>query len=307
MNPPRAILLMAYGSPARMEDMPAYLRDVRDGREPSDARVAEMTRRYRQAGGSPLNDRTAAQAEAVRAALRRRGMERPVYVGMRHWTPWLGDGVRAMTADGVREATAIALAPHASTLSADRYRARVEEAVAEGAPVRFRFVREWWRQPALNDLWADRIRDRLRPMLANGGEPPHLMFTAHSLPARIRAAGDTYEQQLRDHAALLAERVGWTDGSFAFQSAGASPEPWLGPAIEEALPDLAARGIRRVLVAPIGFVCDHVEILYDLDIEAAEQARGLGIELVRTEMPNDDPRFADAVVDAVGAAEGPGA
>ncbi|MBP7274597.1 MAG: ferrochelatase [Kiritimatiellae bacterium] len=294
-----AILLMAYGSPARLDDMRDFLRDVRGGREPTDALVAEMTERYRQAGGSPLNERTAEQAEAVREALRRRGAERPVHVGMRHGPPRIREAIAAMTREGLREATAIALAPHASDLSTDRYRAQVEEAVAEGAPIRFRFVREWWRQPALNAWWTGQIREGLQRMLRAGGDAPHLLFTAHSLPVRARNAGDAYERQLRDHAALLAEQTGWTDGSFAFQSAGASPEPWLGPSIGEVLRELAARGRRRVLVAPIGFVCDHIEILYDLDIEAQREARALGLEMARTPMPNGASLLADAVADAV--------
>ncbi len=295
-----AVLMMAYGSPSSIDDMRAYLLDIRDGRPPSDDLVAEMQHRYRSVGGSPLERITMAQARALDAALAQRGRSMRVYVGMRHWAPRIRDAVARMTADGVTDAVSIVMAPHGSTLSADKYRLRVEEAAASTASrIRFRHVREWWRQPRLLDAWADLVREGLnRPGSGNEGETM-LVFSAHSLPARIRSAGDSYEGQLRAHAAAIAERVDCRNWDFAFQSAGASPEPWLGPPLEEVLPGLASRGFRRALVAPIGFVCEHVEILFDLDVEARAQAASLGMTLERTGLPNDSPQFIHAVADAV--------
>lgn len=296
----RGVLLMAYGTVSSMEDMAAYLLDIREGRPPTPELVREMQHRYTAIGGSPLARLTEAQARAVEAELARRGRPAPVRVGMRHWAPRIRDAVAALQAQGVEEAVALVLAPHYSSLSIGRYRARLDEAVAAagGRPV-FRLVERWWRQPRLYDAFEQRIRAGLARW---DGQPPaktRVLFSAHSLPARIRAAGDPYEQELRAHALELSRRLELPDTQFVFQSAGASPEPWLGPALEEVLPQLAAEGYRRVLVVPLGFVCDHVEILFDLDIEAREQAAGLGIELARTESMNTFPPFIAAVADAI--------
>jgi protoporphyrin/coproporphyrin ferrochelatase len=304
MNPDRpAVLLLAYGSPSAGDDMAAYLADVREGRAPSPELVAEMQHRYTAIGGSPLTRWAEAQARALETELRRRGRPAPVYVGMRHWTPRIAGAVARMKADGVTRAVAIAMAPHFSALSGGRYARRVEEAcIAAEAEFPVRLVTDWWEQPRLTDCWASRVReglDRLRPREDGGLK---LIFSAHSLPARIRALGDAYEDHLRAHAERIALAVGWRDWMFAFQSAGASPEPWLRPALEEVLPALAREGYRRILIAPIGFVCDHVEVLYDLDIEAQAIAADLGLELARPPMPNDDPDFIAAAADAVEAA-----
>lgn len=296
----RGVLLMAYGTPGSLGDMPAYLADVREGRPPSPALVAEMTERYRRIGGSPLTRLTLRQAVALEAEFTRRGCPARVHVGMRHWEPRIAGAVRDMAAEGITDAVAIAMAPHYSSLSGARYRRCVVEACdrTPGAP-KFSFVGEWWRQPRLIDTWAGLIGDAMRAQPADGAEAPRVLFTAHSLPERIRVAGDTYESQLRENARLIAERAGLAGWDFAFQSAGASPEPWLGPPIGERLADLAADGAKRVLVAPIGFVCDHVEILFDLDIEARETAARLGIGFARTALPDDAPDFIAAVADAV--------
>lgn len=296
----RGVLLMAYGTPGSLDDMPAYLADVREGRPPSPALVTEMTQRYRRIGGSPLTRLTLRQAEALEAEFARRGRPARVHVGMRHWEPRIAGAVRDMAAEGIPDAVAIAMAPHYSSLSGARYRRCVAGACDQtpNAP-KFRFVGEWWRQPRLIDTWAGLIGDAMRAQAAEGTDAPLVVFTAHSLPARIRAAGDTYEAQLRENAGMIAERAGLAGWTFAFQSAGASPEPWLGPPIGEKLGELAAGGARRVLVAPIGFVCDHVEILFDLDIEAREIAERLGLGFARTALPNDAPGFIAAIADAV--------
>jgi len=294
---------MAYGTVSSLDDMPAYLLDIREGRPPSPDLVREMRRRYEAIGGSPLLRLAEAQARALEAELARRGRAAPVYLGMRHWSPRIRDAVAAMKAAGVTEAVAVVLAPHYSSLSIGRYRKRLDEALAEtDASIRFRVVETWWDQPRLFEAFEGRIRAALARW---DGAPPartRVLFSAHSLPARIKAMGDPYEDQLLAHAKALADRLGLADWMFVFQSAGASPEPWLGPAIEDEIPRLAAEGYRRLLVVPTGFVCDHVEILYDLDLEAKALAADHGIELARTESMNTFPPFIAALADAVGAA-----
>lgn len=306
-RPPPAVLLMAYGTVASTEDMADYLLDIREGRPPSPELVVEMSRRYDAIGGSPLLRWSEAQARALESELARRGTPAPVFLGMRHWPPRIREAVVSMNAAGVAEAVAMVLAPHYSSLSVGRYRKRLEEAVADaGASIRFAWVESWWNQPRLLAAFERRIRSGLARW---DGLPPartRVLFSAHSLPARIKAAGDPYEDQLQAHARALAERMDLDDWMFVFQSAGASPEPWLGPAIEDVIPDLAAEGYRRLLVVPLGFVCDHVEILYDLDIEARDIARGHGVDLARTESMNDFPPFIEALADAVGEAKAGG-
>lgn len=295
-----AVLLMAYGTVSSMDDMAAYLLDIREGRPPSPELVGEMQRHYAAIGGSPLLRLAEAQARALEAELARRGRPAPVFIGMRHWTPRIRDAVAAMKAAGVTDAVAIVLAPHFSSLSIGRYRKRLDEALAEtGAQIRFRVVESWWEQPRLFEAFERRLRDALARW---DGVPPaktRVLFSAHSLPARIKAMGDPYEDQLMAHAKALAQRVGLADWMFVFQSAGASPEPWLGPAIEDVIPRLAAEGYRRLLVVPTGFVCDHVEILYDLDLEAKALAAEHGIELARTESMNTFEPFIAALADVV--------
>ena len=285
---------MAYGSPASLDDMEAYLLDVREGRPPSPELVKEMKQRYGAIGGSPLNRLTQEQATALQQALARRGTPRPVYVGMRHWPPRIAETVAHMQADGIEEAAALVMAPHYSAMSIGRYKKKLDEAVQQlGSPIRFHFILSWSHQPNFIRAWAE----ALKPLLAEGTK---VVFSAHSLPERIRQMNDPYEQNLRESAARIAESAGVTDWSFAFQSAGATAEPWLGPALEAELPELARAGCKRVVVAPIGFVCDHVEVLFDIDIEAREIAQANGITLVRAPSMNTHPTFIEAIADAVG-------
>jgi len=289
----RAVLIMAYGSPASLDDMEAYLLDVREGRPPSPELVTEMKHRYGAIGGSPLNRLTQEQAAALQAALARRGAPLPVYVGMRHWPPRIAETVARMRADGIDEAVALVMAPHYSAMSVGRYKKKLDEAIQQpGAPIRFHFIQSWSHQPNFVRAWAD----ALKPLLEKG---TMVLFTAHSLPERVRQMNDPYEQNLRESAARIADAAGVKDWSFAFQSAGATPEPWLGPALEAELPRLALAGCRRAVVAPIGFVCDHVEVLFDIDIEAQEVARANGIALARVPSMNANPTFIEALADAV--------
>jgi len=278
-----AVILMAYGSPSRAEDVRPYLEDVRGGRPVSDEAVEGLAERYRRIGGrSPLDDVT----EAQRAALERE-LGVPVFVGMKHWRPRIAQAVEAALAVGATRIVGLVLAPHYSRLSVGEYRERLESAVAERAELVL--VESWHDHPGFLDIVADRVRDT----------DAWVVFTAHSLPERILADGDPYRDQLLETSRLVAERAGLKDWSFAFQSASPTGEPWLGPDVLDELGRLQAAGVRKVLVAPVGFVSDHLEILWDLDVEAQERAAELGLELERIESLNDDPAFVRALAELV--------
>jgi protoporphyrin/coproporphyrin ferrochelatase len=278
-----AVVLMAYGSPSRPEDLRPYLEDVRGGRPVSDEAVEELAERYRRIGGrSPLDEVT----EAQRAALERE-LAVPVFVGMKHWQPRIADAVETALARGATRIVGLVLAPHYSRLSIGEYRERLDAAVGGRADVVL--VESWHDQPGFIDAVADRVR----------GTRAWVVFTAHSLPERILDEGDPYQEQLLETSRLVAERAGLERWSFAFQSASVTGEPWLGPDILEELDRLHETGVRRVLLAPIGFVSDHLEILWDLDVEARERAAQLGLELDRVASLNDDPAFVHALAELV--------
>jgi protoporphyrin/coproporphyrin ferrochelatase len=269
-----AVVLMAYGSPSRLEDIRPYLEDIREGRPVSDTAVEALMERYRCIGGSPLDEMTGRQRTALEGEL---GL--PVFVGMKHWRPRIAEAVEQALAAGADTIVGVVLAPHYSRLSIDGYRERLEAALEGRA--RLVFVESWHTNEPYLEALADRVR----------GFGAHVVFTAHSLPARILDEGDPYREQLLETSRLVAERAGLEAWSFAFQSASPTGEPWLGPDILEELDALAGRGVDRVLVCPIGFVSDHLEILWDLDVEARERAAELGLELERVESLNDDPAF----------------
>jgi ferrochelatase len=274
---------MAYGSPSRPEDVAAYLADIREGRPVSPEAVAELQERYRRIGGrSPLDEIT----EATRVALERE-LGLPVYVGMKHWRPRIAEAVDAAVGDGATRIVGLVLAPHYSRLSIAGYRERLEAAL--GGRAELVFLESWHDFAPLLDVLAERVR----------GFDGHVVFTAHSLPERILRDGDPYREQLLETSQLVAERAGLESWSFAFQSASSTGEPWLGPDVLEELEALAANGVRRVLVCPVGFVSDHLEILWDLDVEAREKAAALGLELERIRSLNADPEFVAALAELV--------
>jgi protoporphyrin/coproporphyrin ferrochelatase len=273
------VILMAYGSPSTPEDIPAYFADIREGRPVSGEAVRELTERYRRIGGrSPLDEIT----EAQRAGLERE-LGLPIFVGMKHWRPRIAEAVESALDGGADTIVGVVLAPHYSRLSIAGYRERLESALEGRAELVF--VESWHDHEPFLDVLAGRVR----------GFDGHVVFTAHSLPERILRDGDPYRDQLLETSRLVAERAGIADWSFAFQSASATGEPWLGPDILEELDGLAANGVSRVLVCPVGFVSDHLEILWDLDVEARERAAELGVELDRIESLNDDPAFLRAL------------
>jgi ferrochelatase len=273
----RAVVLMAYGSPDTLGDVPAYYADIRGARPIAPEHLEDLVDRYRRLGiedSNPLNEIT----ERTRAALERE-LGLPVFTGMRHWRPRIAEAVDRAVAAGATTIAGLVLAPHYSRMSIGAYRRQLEEAVAGRAELLF--VERWGAEPGFVELLAERVR----------GTDAHVVFTAHSLPARILAEGDPYEAELLVTAALVADRAEIDDWSFSYQSESPTGEPWLGPDILQHLETLQARGVDRVLVCPVGFVADHLEIRWDLDTEAAEKARELGLELERIEMPNDDPGF----------------
>jgi protoporphyrin/coproporphyrin ferrochelatase len=280
-----AVVLMAYGSPERLVDVPAYYADIRGGRPIAPEHLADLVERYRRLGiedSSPLN----AITERTRAALARE-LELPVFTGMKHWTPRIAEAAEAAVASGAGIIVGLVLAPHYSELSIKGYRDQLEAALAGRADLRF--VDSWHDEQGFVELLADKVR----------GADAHVVFTAHSLPERILAIGDPYKDELLDTATRVADAAAVRDWSFSFQSESPTGEPWLGPDILDHLQELKQGGVDKVLVCPVGFVSDHLEIRWDIDNEAQDKARELGMELDRIEMPNDDPRFVRALGEIV--------
>lgn len=311
----RAVLLLAHGTPETAEQIPEYLRNVVSGRPLQQAVVEEIQHRYAQIGRSPLTEITLAQARLVEEELAAAGEAVPVYVGMRNWRPYIPEVVRQMRADGVEEAAVICLAPQNSRTSVGLYRRAVE---AEAGGLRIDFTAGWARHPLLAEAFAERLRPAWTKLSAEVGEPVPVLFTAHSVPTRTVAAPaasgqdagprlwpgqgtDPYAEDARGTAEMVAARVQeiprWW---FAFQSQGASGGPWLGPSVEETLDRIAAEGVKALILQPIGFLCDHVEILYDVDILFRGYAIQHQISLVRPESLNASRTLAKAVADLAG-------
>ena len=285
-----AVLLLAYGGPGSLDDVEPYLQDVRGGRPTAPELVAEIKGRYARIGGrSPILERTEAQAQALGRAL---GPAWPVYVGMRHWHPFIGETVERMVACGERRVVAIVLAPHYSALSVGAYEKRLLDA-ARGR-LDLALVRSWGDHPKFLEAVAERVRQALQRFPAPGAV--QVLFTAHSLPERILAAGDPYGDELQASAAQVARLAGVGEWRFAYQSAGATPEPWLGPEAGAVMTELAATR-KNFLIVPIGFVSDHVEVLYDVDVAYRGLAERLGVRLERTDSLNDDPLLVAALAD----------
>lgn len=293
-----AILLMAYGSPATLADVGTYYTHVRGGRPPATEQVEELQARYRAIGGtSPLLSITRRQADALAA---RTGL--PVYVGMKHWHPFIAETVAEMQAGGIARAVAIALAPHYSRMSIGGYVNAVAESVERAGGPEMAYVESWHLHPRFLNALTERVEEA-RGRLRDPHSAP-VVFTAHSLPQRILEWGDPYVTQLQETAAAVARAAGTAQWSIAFQSASATGEPWLGPDILDVLRQLHATGAREVVVCPAGFVADHLEVLHDLDIQARHLADSLGMRLIRTESLNASPRFIDALADIAAGALG---
>ena len=307
----QAVLLLAHGTPETVEQIPEYLRNVVSGRPLPQSVVEEIQHRYAQIGHSPLTEITFAQARLVEAELAAAGQAVPVYVGMRNWRPYIPEVVRQMRTDGIEEASVICMAPQNSRTSVGLYRRAVE---AEAGNLRIDFTPGWAQHPLLADAFAERLRPALAKLNKEVGGPVPVLFTAHSVPTRTVEAPaadadegkrlwpgqgtDPYAEEARHTAELVAARVPeiprWW---FAFQSQGASGGAWLGPSVEETLDRLAAEGVTALILQPIGFLCDHVEILFDVDILFRDYAIKTGIRLERPESLNASFTLAKAVAD----------
>ncbi len=290
---PVGVLVMAYGTPATPDDVEAYYTHVRRGRPPTPELLDDLRRRYDAIGGtSPLLQRTEEQAAGIQAAL---GDGFLVELGMKHAPPFIEDGVAALAGAGVRRIVALVLAPHYSVLSVGEYASRAESAAAEvGAPSTM--VASWHLAPGYLDLLAAFVRGEVDRL---GAEPVEVVFTAHSLPTRILDMGDPYPDQLAETAKAVASLAGIDRWSVGWQSAGRTADPWIGPDILTVLPDLADAGVRGVVVCAAGFVSDHLEVLYDLDIEARALADRLGLAFTRTPSPNAHPAFCATLAEVV--------
>jgi ferrochelatase len=285
-----AVLLLAHGTPETIEDIPAYLRNVTSGRPLPEEVVREIQHRYSLIGRSPLTDISRKQAELVAAELQMR-----VYLGMRNWKPYIYEVVKQIAADGVTHVVAICLAPHNSRTSVGLYRSA---AIGEtgNAPFTLDFVPEWHDEPLLIAAFAEKLRAGWTKACAEAGAKVPVLFTAHSVPVRTIEAGDLYEAQTRETAELVVNAVPEIgEWRFAFQSQGMSGGAWLGPTVEDTISQLRDQGHTAVFVQPIGFVCDHVEVLYDVDIAFRQFAAERGMHLWRAESLNDSALFAKAV------------
>ena len=306
----QAVLLLAHGTPETVEQIPEYLRNVVSGRPLPQSVIEEIQHRYSLIGKSPLTEITIEQARLAGEELAAGGEDVPVYVGMRNWRPYIPDVVKQMRAEGIEEAAVICMAPQNSRTSVGLYRRAVE---AEAAGMKIDFTSGWANHPLLAEAFAERLRPALNKLTSETGAPVPVLFTAHSVPKRTVEApssasteprlwpgvgADPYADEARHTAELVAERVPeiprWW---FAFQSQGASGGEWIGPSVESTLDSIAADGVKTIILQPIGFLCDHVEILFDVDRLFREYAAGLGIRLERPESLNGSPTLAKAVAD----------
>jgi len=296
---PIGVLVMAYGGPDSLDEIPGYLADVR-GRPTPQAIVAEIAENYRAIGGrSPLLEVSRRQ---VAALAKRLGDEYCCYLGMRHWAPWIEEVVGEMVEDGVTHAVSLVLAPHFSAMSVARYQQKVADGLdLYRGRIEFEHVPSYHDLPGLVEAFTGRVEEGLARWPGDERDRVHVVFSAHSLPERVLAAGDPYDEQCRETARLVAERAGlpgerW---SWSYQSAGRTSEPWLGPDLGEHLEQLAMLGVADVVVVPVGFVSDHVELLFDVDVRARGVAERLGVRLERPPALNDDPIFIEALSDLV--------
>src|SRR5262245_61456997 len=296
---------MAYGGPESLDEIPGYLADIRHGRPTPQAVVDEITANYRAIGGrSPLLDVTRRQVDALQTQL---GDAFRCYVGMRHWAPWIEEVVGEMLDDGVEKAVSVVLAPQFSGLSVARYQQKVADGLdlyrgrIDFGQVTSYHDEEWlirafaWRVEQGLERWPPELRDEV-----------HVVFSAHSLPLRVISSGDPYAEQCLETATLVARAAGLPEDrwSWSWQSAGRTPEPWAGPDLVEHLEELAGRGVAHVLCIPVGFVSDHVELLYDIDQRARGAAEKLGLTLERPPALNDDPVFVEGLADTIRQAAG---
>jgi len=289
-----AVLLLAHGTADSIDDIPEFMRYVTGGRPVPPQVIEEVRHRYSLIGHSPMNEITARQGELLAQIL-----DIPVYIGMRNWKPFIPDVVKKIASDGIEHVIAICLAPQNSRTSVGLYRKAVEG--ESGPPFSLDFVESWHDHPLLVQAFAEKLRKGWSAVCLEIGASVPIIFTAHSVPQRTITEGDPYEIQTRETATLVAKVAGLSSETwaFAFQSQGMSGGAWLGPTVEDTISGLKAKGHPGVFVQPIGFLCDHVEVLYDIDIGFKDYAEKLGMRLWRAESLNESPALIDALADIV--------
>ncbi|MBI3610159.1 MAG: ferrochelatase [Nitrospirae bacterium] len=295
------VLLMAYGAASSLDEIEPYLQDIRGGRPTSPELVNEVKRRYQLMGGkSPLLEITKQQAAALEKTLNHGPARFKVYIGMRHWHPYIKDTVATMAADGIRRIVALCLTPYYSKMSVGAYYQKLDEAAAAtDRPFTIRRIESWNDHPKLIKAIAEKIMRALERFPSDIRKKVPLLFSAHSLPERILAEKDPYPQELNETIELVMKKVGSYTWRFAYQSKGRTPEPWLGPDAAAVIDELHAQGHRHLLMAPIGFISDHMETLYDVDVMYRKQCQAKGMQLERAESLNASPAFIETLADVV--------
>ena len=293
---------MAHGAPTCVDDIPLYLKNIRSGTESSPEVIQIIRDRYEAIGGSsPLLEITTRQAAELEKFLNQDGGNFKVYIGMRNWSPYIRDAVKQMVADGVKRVLAMCLAPQYSTWSTKLYfnalNNALDEQSAGSLPVQF--IGTWANQPSLIDAFVDRYDSAMEKMRGQGHDKVHTIFTVHSIPAESLEYGDFYDEEYDSTVKAIVERVKPFRWYQAYQSQGMIPVPWLGPTVEDTLDRIARFGSKPVLIVPVGFVCDHIEILYDIDIEFTKHAESKKLKLFRTESLNHSPLFIEALASVV--------
>lgn len=298
-----AVFLLAHGAPSRVQDIPRYLKNIRGGTNSSPEVIREVANRYRAIGGrSPMRDHTQAQAEALEQFLNQGEEEFKVYVGMRNWSPYIKDAVNQAMSDGAERLVALCLAPQYSKWSTERYLKSFREALTgwQRKIREVKFITRWPNQPLLIDAFVERYRAAAQDLKAKGKKDVHTIFTVHSIPSdSVDMFGDPYVEEYDKTLQAILQQADIPNWHQAYQSQGMIPVPWLVPGVEETLDKIADAGAQTALIVPVGFVCDHIEILYDIDIAFKKYAAGRGIELFRTESLNTSPLFTEALAAVV--------
>ena len=304
MKEVRGLLVMAYGTPYKEEDIERYYTHIRHGRKPSQEHIDDLTERYRAIGGiSPLAEMTKAQAEALCSRLNeiQDEVEYKLFIGLKHIEPFVEDAVEAMVNEGITEAVSIVLAPHFSTFSIKSYNGRAKEAAEKlGGTLNITSVEAWYDEPKFIEFWKQAVNGELAKMTTEERENCCLIVSNHSLPEKIKLAGDPYEDQLIETARLIEQASDIENVEVGWQSAGQTPEPWLGPDVQDLTKELfEQKGYKAFIYTPVGFVTEHLEVLYDNDIECKVVCDEIGASYYRPKMPNTHPLFVDAMVDAI--------
>lgn len=297
------LLIMAYGTPYKPEDIEPYYTHIRHGHRPSDEQLEDLKSRYESIGGvSPLARITNEQAEALEKKLNESQdqFEFKAYLGLKHIHPFIEDGVKAMKQDGIEEAVALVLAPHYSTFSVKSYMDRAQKTSEEIGGPRIRTIESWYQETGFIHWWANKIKGVFQTIPEAEHDKTVVVISAHSLPEKIIAAGDPYPNQLKETAELIAEAAGLSDYAVGWQSAGATPDPWIGPDVQDLTRDLyKKKGYRHFIYCPVGFIAEHLEVLFDNDYECRVVCEELGVEYHRPPMPNADAEFIDVLAEVV--------